>query len=381
MAHTDRVVAAMLGLAIGDALGAAIVGWPAERIQQQLGTVEDYPDLWRTPGLYTARTQQALCLLDTLVEDGAFDPIALAGRFVQMSKALHQKWPIYGAFRATSRGFRDAVDRLAEGVAWREAGTLSAGNDPAVRVAPLALWSREKRVVQFREDIARSAWLTHHDPRAVAGALAMGYALLYLVNLPSVAKFEAKLFLRELLDFIETGEDWIGKLYWTPEMNLPRDAVKDLSTVLSRAFGWLSLGTPALLEQITRFSRPLSDRQVRATSPFTVSSVTTAILVFTRRYDNLSDAVMTAVNLGGDTSGIGAMVGVLAGALHGTAAIPDRWLAGLANAEALQQRAQTLAEGTALPPTAPKLTRMEATLTEAEIPRIKAKHQAEMIED
>ena len=88
--ETDRVVAAMLGLAIGDALGAPIVGWPPDRIVERLGIVDRYPDLDRLPGLYTARTQQALAIQDTLLEEGSFDPLGLAARLVQLSKQLHQ---------------------------------------------------------------------------------------------------------------------------------------------------------------------------------------------------------------------------------------------------------------------------------------------------
>ena len=378
-AQTDRIVGCLLGLAVGDALGAPIVGWTAAEVQERLGGVHDYPDLWRTPGLYTSRAQQALCLLDVLLEDGQFDPLSLAARFVQMSKMLHQKWPIYGAFRGTSRGFREAVDLLARGTPWDQAGMLSAANDPAVRVAPLALWSRERRLVQFREDVARSAWLTHRDPRAVMGALVMGYALIHLVNLPSPARFQPSQFLREVVAFAKSNEGWVGKHYTLPEANLPPDAVKDVTTVLGRYEGWLTLSTTALLEQITRFSRPLGDRNVRATSPFTVASLTTALLLFARQ-PGLGDAVQTAVNLGGDTAGIGALVGALGGALHGVKSIPSAWLAGLQNRDFIQGRAEALAQGAGLPPDAPKLTRVEAALTEAEIPRIKAKH-AGMTED
>ncbi len=375
MTETDKIVGAVLGMAVGDALGAPVAGWPVERVQQTFGTVTNYVDAARLPGLYTARTQQALCVLDTALEDGELDPVALAARFVRMSKMLHQKWPIYGAFRATSRGFREAVDRLADGVPWDQAGTLSAANDPAVRVVPLALWSRNRRVAQFREDVARATWLTHRDPRAVAGALALGYTLLHVVNLDTPGRFDASLFWRELVEFVHDGEKTLSKRFWPADAKLPRDAAHDLSGVLRRAEGWLGLSHQAALEQITRFSRPLGDRTVRATSPFSVASVTLALWLFAYRSDNVFDLMTLAVNLGGDTSGLGAMTGALAGALHGQPGLPRVWLDGLQNRDFLVRRAELLAQGQPLPPDALELRRVEAALTEAELPRLKAKHE------
>lgn len=373
-AEVDRVVGAMLGLAVGDALGAPVTGWPPERIVERLGVVDRYADLDRLPGLYTARTQQALAILDTLLEEGQLDPVGMAARLVQLSKQVHQKWPVYGAFRDANRGFREAVDRLAHGVPWEQAGSLSAANDPAVRVVPLALWSRSRRVVLFREDVARSAWLTHRDPRALAGALAIGYAIVHLVNLPSPARFEARSFLREVAEFVADGEAYLARHFWPPDLRLPRDAAHDLSGVLRRAESWLGSPLPATLDSVTRVVRPLGDGKIRATSAFAVASVPIALLILARTNARVREGVIAAVNQGGDAAGIGGMVGAMAGALHGEKGIPQAWFDGLQNRDVLRQRAIALAQGSGLPADAPKLARVEAALTETELPRMKARH-------
>ena len=379
--ETDRVVAAMLGLAIGDALGAPVSGWPPDRIVERLGVVDRYPDLDRLPGLYTARSQQALAVQDTLLEEGKLDPLGLAARLVQLSKQLHQKWPIYGAYRDASRGFREAVDRLAAGVPWEKAGSLSAANDPAVRVAPLALWSRDHRVVLFRDDVAHSVLPTHRDPRALAGAMAVGYALVNLVNLPAPGRFDPRGFLHEVMEFTADAEAYIARSFWPADSRLPRDAAHDLSSILKRADGWLGHTLPAALDSVTRAARPLGDGKVRASSAFAVASVPTALLILARSAAHPRQAVIDAVNIGGDAGGIGAMVAAMAGALHGLRAFPAEWLAGLQNADALRARAVALAEGTGLPADAPKLPRMEAALTEAELPRLRERRHTERKED
>ena len=47
--------------------------------------------------------------------------------------------------------------------------------------------------------------------------------------------------------------------------------------------------------------------------------------------DSFKDAVVTGINLGGDTDTIGAMTGAIAGAYYGYSQIPEEWIQGLEN--------------------------------------------------
>ena len=60
-------------------------------------------------------------------------------------------------------------------------------------------------------------------------------------------------------------------------------------------------------------------------------SVPAAIYCFLANLDSFEDAVVQAVNLGGDTDTIGAMTGALSGAYRGKTGIPKRWLESLEN--------------------------------------------------
>jgi ADP-ribosylglycohydrolase len=66
--------------------------------------------------------------------------------------------------------------------------------------------------------------------------------------------------------------------------------------------------------------------QIRATD-----AVAAALLALTCHWEHPEDALTAAVHYGGDTDTIAAMVGALAGALHGTAWLPQRWLQQLEN--------------------------------------------------
>ena len=91
----DRVRGCLLGLAIGDALGAPLEGLGAQQIRAHYQLVTDYVDgarawknkpyRWRLPGLYSDDTQQALALCDALLADGRVDPARLAAIYLEMA--------------------------------------------------------------------------------------------------------------------------------------------------------------------------------------------------------------------------------------------------------------------------------------------------------
>ncbi len=58
--------------------------------------------------------------------------------------------------------------------------------------------------------------------------------------------------------------------------------------------------------------------------------------------DNLEEGIITAVNITGDSDSTGAITGNLLGALHGTAAIPQRWLVPLELRDVITTVAQDL---------------------------------------
>ncbi|MBC8140895.1 MAG: ADP-ribosylglycohydrolase family protein, partial [Armatimonadetes bacterium] len=60
-------------------------------------------------------------------------------------------------------------------------------------------------------------------------------------------------------------------------------------------------------------------------------SVPAALYSFLRHPESFEGAVSFAVRLGDDTDTVGAMTGAIAGAFHGYAGIPQKWLRPLEN--------------------------------------------------
>jgi ADP-ribosylglycohydrolase len=142
-----------------------------------------------------------------------------------------------------------------------------------------------------------------------------------------------------------------------------------MSDIIKRIPSWLTRDTNEVIQAITRYARQRTSLQTHALSSFVLGSGIVAIYLFARHYEDFEELLMTAVNLGGDTDSIGAMVGTMAGALHGYSAIPVRWCAGLRNHDPIYARAEALARGEGMPAGIPGLREMEVALTQEEASR------------
>ena len=69
-----------------------------------------------------------------------------------------------------------------------------------------------------------------------------------------------------------------------------------------------------------------------------------ALAMVARAPDLLEPTLLSAINVGGDTSAVGAMTGALLGAIHGASAFPSEWTDALEDAAAIRAEAEALAD-------------------------------------
>ena len=110
--RVDRVRGCLLGLAVGDALGAPLEGLSPQQIKTHYGRVTNYvdgvlawkrkPHRWRMPGLYTDDTQQALALCDVLLDYRRVDQDRLADLYLGL---MTPKGPFSGLTAASAAVF------------------------------------------------------------------------------------------------------------------------------------------------------------------------------------------------------------------------------------------------------------------------------------
>ncbi|UWG49294.1 ADP-ribosylglycohydrolase (plasmid) [Halalkaliarchaeum sp. AArc-CO] len=296
---TERAMGVILGLACGDALGRPVEFRSADQITAEYGELTEMVGhgTWNQPaGTITDDTAQALCIARSLAEQGTFDPDDIADRFVQ--------WYESDPFDIGTMT-RRALQQIAQGDDWETAGQAvweaspegsNAGNGSVMRCPPLAIAYAEDRP-RLAEVSRQSSQITHADPRCTDGCV---------IVTDTIARIAA-------------GEE-------RPLASVLADRREDLSRELVAALEPVAAGeTPTL-----------------STSGYVVDTVQTA-LHDALQASAFEDAIVTAVNRGGDTDTIGAVVGAVAGARFGAEGVPDRWVTEIDEVAELRQLGSTLA--------------------------------------
>lgn len=286
-----RVRGAMYGVAVGDALGAPLEFMDAGSIQRQHGTVREMIGggwLNVMPGEVTDDTQMTLCVAHGIC-NSPDNPVASVGE--NFLRWVDSRPKDIGATCASSIAraryiasescLPDANDWYASALETHNAmGQMSAGNGSLMRTAYIGLYYDTSETVL--EKAAQISEMTHHDPLATEACVAYSEAVYSLV--------------REN----DADERWLI-----------------MCDVIERIAG-----------NRYDFSILSSDLFMPHPSGYVVDSFSAALHCICTT-GNFEEAVVKAVNLGGDADTIGAITGGLAGALYGYEAIPKRWTAHL----------------------------------------------------
>jgi ADP-ribosyl-[dinitrogen reductase] hydrolase len=283
--HKMRAVGAFIGLAIGDALGAPLEGLPPRPFavtDMSGGGIHN-----TLPGQYTDDTLQASALAQTLLECGGFDPEDFARRLVRVYHA-HPEF-----FGPTSRSVLDLIDAgVAPTAAARmvhEARGGSRSNGSVMRGIPVGIFYPPGEV---REASLAASRVTHFD--SAAG--------------------EASAFVNRMVSGMCRGEE--------------------TDTAFGRALA--ACEDPELRGLLEDYRAYPPDPSLDA-----VLCTHCAVRIFMDAV-SFREAVVAAVNLGGDADTVGAIVGGLAGARYGCEAIPASWLSALQDREELLDLARRL---------------------------------------
>ena len=282
---TDRSLGALLGLGVGDALGAPVEGLPAEEIAAEHGRLSEMVGggrLGLRPGQGTDDTEMAICLSRALIASGGFDARAALAEYVAWS----QGEPV--GIGATVRG---SLAKVAEGASAHEAtqrqheesGGLTAGNGALMRTTPIGL-AFAGNEQGLRDATIEDAALTHYDPLAGKAALLHNQVISWaLTRGPDAAAGE----LRET--------DWLD------------ERIEDVAVP----------AVAGLRDQAERLAA-----EQGAFAPATLGVGLTAYF----SSESFEEGLVWAVNCGGDADTNGAVAGALLGARFGASAIPGRWL-------------------------------------------------------
>ncbi|RBO51173.1 ADP-ribosyl-[dinitrogen reductase] hydrolase [Rhodovulum sp. BSW8] len=262
----DRALAAYLGFAIGDALGATVEFMTRREIAAQYGQHREIVGggwLRLAPGQVTDDTQMSLALGASLVRCGGLDLQDLCEAFAA--------WLKTGPADVGNTCRRGIHRYLTKGTVEGPLSEGDAGNGGAMRVLPVALATlgAPGRAEGWTLAQART---THHHPLSDAACLSLVRMVHRLIG----------------------GEG--------------HKAVRDEADTLIEA------------HRDFRFA-PYRGQ----CSAYVVDTMQTVLHHYLAA-DGFEDCLVRTVNEGGDADTTAALAGMLAGATWGTAAIPARWL-------------------------------------------------------
>ena len=294
----DSFKGALLGTAAGDALGMPVEGWQHKDIIFKYGILENMVEAGAGRGTYTDDTEMMIALAESLIRKGKVDKNDLARSFLDN---FHE-WRGYGP------GMRRVLDLLRKGANMDEAALTvfpggSYGNGSVMRVAPIGLfyWDEPDLLRQAAYEQSR---VTHYHPLACEGAYLQARAIgMVIEKRQEIYNFDALEVLSKLFDSVSKD----ARVFYR--------ALKDVKMLLKKF--------PDENEVI----------RVLGNDATVLHSWPTALYSFLSHSGSFEDALVYAVNLGGDSDTIGAMTGALAGAFHGASSIPERWVNALEDGE------------------------------------------------
>ena len=284
-----RFAGLLLGTAIGDALGLPAEGLSPARIQRR------WQGKWQMRlafgrGMVSDDTEHAFFVAQSLLAS----PANSAG-FLR-SLAWRMRWWFLGLPAGVGLATARACVKLWLGISPERSGVSSAGNGPAMRSAIIGAFFADNPQ-RKRQFLVASKRLTHTDPRAETAALAVAEAAVWIVG----RQDELGGFLKRL-HACGTGDEWSQICRRLEEAFESKKSVRDFAC---------SLG----LE--------------RGVTGYAFHTVPVALYAWLRHPNDYRKALIEALECGGDTDTVGAIVGALVGGCVGEQGIPNEWLRNL----------------------------------------------------
>jgi ADP-ribosylglycohydrolase len=194
-----------------------------------------------------------------------------------------------------------AILKLWCGISPRRSGVVSAGNGPAMRVAPIGAFFASD-ADQLDRYVAASTLLTHRDPRALVGARVVARLVARSMGHEEAAR--------------PSNDDLVAILQQAGEGDAEWEAILlEIAQALDA-----DLSVEAFADQLGLG---------KGVTGYVYHTVPVAVYAWFRHFGDYRETLVSVLRCGGDTDTAGAIAGALAGATVGEVGIPSEWLDGV----------------------------------------------------
>ena len=304
----DKVVAALIGFAIGDALGVPVEYVSRDELKTNpVKTMNGFGTHNQPAGTWSDDTSLTIALIKGLGENGC-DLDSIADKMVD--------WLYYGRYTANGKVFdvgnttRKAIKAIKKGKTPVRAGgkgKFDNGNGSLMRILPLAFFLQNENDFEKRKAVIYNvSSLTH-------GHIISKAACHFLV-------------------------EWLIEELKSCNVALAYESVCSIFKRYYKEKGIREKFSRIFSGEI--FYLPIS--KIKSTG-YVVDTLE-AVIWCIFHTDSYKDAVLSAVNLGGDTDTVGAITGGVAGMVYGYNSIPKEWECQIVNRNIIYNAAKELYE-------------------------------------
>lgn len=301
---TNKILDALFGLCVGDALGVPVEFKSREYLNKNPVTdMIGYGTHNQSPGTWSDDSSLAFCLADSLCS--GYDLSDIADKFVGWY--YDNLWIPHGEVFDIGNATSEAIERLKNGIAPQKAGGCSEysnGNGSLMWILPLAFILQKTPFEKRVSIISDVSSITHGHLRSILACV---------------------IFIEMALNLLE-GQD-IQKAY----QNMKKPIMEHYS------------GETELKHYSRILQGDISELQedVIKSSGYVVHTLEASLwcLLTSQSY---KETVLKAVNLGEDTDTTGAVAGGLAGLYYGFESIPLEWVGKIARNDDIRKLAERL---------------------------------------
>jgi len=295
MKRKSQILGALWGAIVGDALGVPVeFTTREERIKDPVEGMQGYGTYNQPAGTWSDDSSMMLCTIEGLLEGG--DSETIAELFVKWATESH--WTPWGKVFDIGIATRKAINRIRKGIPAVEAGgtqEFDNGNGSLMRILPVGLRYASVDVDHLLAQAFNISSITHRHPRS---QLACGIYCIFIGGIMTGCyKAEAYENLRKNVVHIDFQEEYGNQLEF-------------FTRILDSDIG------------------KLPEHQIKS-SGYVVDTLEASIWCLLNS-SSFEEAVLKAVNLGGDTDTTGIVTGGLAGLVFGWESIPEKWMKQLA---------------------------------------------------
>lgn len=307
----DRARGALLGLAVGDALGTTL--------EFKTVPAPAFPELMLGPhteitgggpftvkrGQVTDDTQMAVALAQSLRGLKRYDAEETLRRYkAWLPHAFDVGIQTGAAIESTNPSISPHHGARAH---WLQHGKKPAGNGSLMRTAPIAVFFSKARDARIKASFADSM-ITHFDPRCALACAVFNGAIATAIH--TIGEVQPKRLIAQLAGEVSIAAATLGR-----EMKEQIREVQDATVAIKQDLAAAEQDDPKLYGPEIHLH--LQQGFVRVAFRYAFWSLLHA--------PNFEAALIDIVNRGGDSDTNGAIAGALLGAAYGESRIPSKW--------------------------------------------------------